>query len=169
MPDQRPKGGNAAEDRRLLAALSHPLRVRILDHLQAHERASPAELSAAFGIPLGNVSYHVRRLHALGLLALVKRTQRRGAIEHHYSAVTDLDAERVVAQLAGRFYARPDPATLSTRVVLDAPAVAEVRRHLEDLFARMRALEAATAARGTPGGSPVHIVCVVEGDQRART
>ena len=32
------------------------------------------------------MSYHVRRLHALGFLELVKRTPRRGAIEHHYRA-----------------------------------------------------------------------------------
>jgi len=37
-------------------------------------------------VSLGVMSYHVRRLHALGFLELVKRTPRRGAIEHHYRA-----------------------------------------------------------------------------------
>jgi hypothetical protein len=41
-----------------------------------------AELDA----PLGVVSYHVRRLVALGLLKPVKRVPRRGAVEHYYTA-----------------------------------------------------------------------------------
>jgi len=33
------------------------------------------------------VSYHVRTLAQLELIKLVKKTPRRGAIEHHYEAV----------------------------------------------------------------------------------
>lgn len=73
-------------DPRLIKALAHPLRIRILAILEDREMASPNELSELLGVSLGVMSYHVRRLHALGFLELVKRTPRRGAIEHHYRA-----------------------------------------------------------------------------------
>jgi DNA-binding transcriptional ArsR family regulator len=73
-------------DPRLIKALAHPLRVRILSLLETREMASPNEMSEELGVSLGVMSYHVRRLHALGFLELVKRTPRRGAIEHHYRA-----------------------------------------------------------------------------------
>jgi DNA-binding transcriptional ArsR family regulator len=73
-------------DPRLIKALAHPLRVRILSILESREMASPNEMAEELGVSLGVMSYHVRRLHALGFLELVKRTPRRGAIEHHYRA-----------------------------------------------------------------------------------
>jgi len=150
--------------RRALAALSHPMRTRILEHLQVHEHASPGELARAFGVPLSSVSYHVRRLEALGFLRLVQRTQRRGAIEHHYAAVAGGDPERVVAQLTGRMFAAPD-ARLTSRTLLDATAITELHAELERLFRRARELESQTIARAalSRGGTfPVHVVCVVD-------
>jgi DNA-binding transcriptional ArsR family regulator len=73
-------------DPRVIKALTHPLRVQILRALE-ERTASPSELADEIGAPLGNVSYHVRQLHALGLIKLVKKTPRRGAIEHHYKAL----------------------------------------------------------------------------------
>lgn len=73
-------------DPRLIKALAHPLRVRVLAVLETRELASPNELADELGVSLGVMSYHVRRLHALGFLELAKRTPRRGAIEHHYRA-----------------------------------------------------------------------------------
>ena len=72
-------------DPRVVKALAHPLRVRILNLLD-ERTASPSELADELGAPLGNVSYHVRQLASFGLIKLVKRTPRRGAIEHHYRA-----------------------------------------------------------------------------------
>jgi DNA-binding transcriptional ArsR family regulator len=69
-------------------ALAHPVRVRALAILVERE-ASPSELADELGEPLGNVSYHVRLLHDLGLIELVSTTPRRGAIEHHYRARSD--------------------------------------------------------------------------------
>jgi DNA-binding transcriptional ArsR family regulator len=132
--------------------------------MQVHDRASPAELATAFGMPLGSVSYHVRRLHTLGYLRLVKQTQRRGAIEHHYAAAGADDPERVVAQLAGRFL-KASETKLSTRALLDATAIAELHVDLERLFRRARELESQTVARAGPGGSrafTVHVVCIVD-------
>jgi DNA-binding transcriptional ArsR family regulator len=73
-------------DPRIIKALTHPLRIQILSALD-ERTASPSELADELGAPLGNVSYHVRQLAGLGLIKLVKRTPRRGAIEHHYKAV----------------------------------------------------------------------------------
>jgi DNA-binding transcriptional ArsR family regulator len=73
-------------DPRLIKALSHPMRTRILGLLD--ERiASPRELSEELGVPLQNVSYHVRELAKLRLVKLVRTRQRRGALEHLYTAV----------------------------------------------------------------------------------
>jgi DNA-binding transcriptional ArsR family regulator len=48
--------------------------------------ASPKELAAEFDIPLANVAYHIQVLRKLKLIRLVKKTPRRGAVEHHYRA-----------------------------------------------------------------------------------
>ena len=72
----------------VVKALAHPLRVRALAILTERE-ASPSELADELDEPLGNVSYHVRLLHDLGLIELVGTTPRRGAIEHHYRARPD--------------------------------------------------------------------------------
>jgi DNA-binding transcriptional ArsR family regulator len=71
----------------VVRALAHPLRVRLLNILD-QRTASPRELATELGQPLGNVSYHVRVLASLGMVKLVSRKQRRGAIEHFYRAVT---------------------------------------------------------------------------------
>src|SRR3954464_96391 len=70
-------------DPRLVKALAHPLRVQILSTLEDRV-ASPSDLAAELDAPLGNVSYHVRTLADLGLVKLVKRRTRRGAVEHYY-------------------------------------------------------------------------------------
>jgi len=80
-----------AVDSRVVKALGHPTRVRILNVLRDRELASPVELSNELGVALGTVGYHVRRLEALGFIELAKRTQRRGAVEHHYRARAVLD------------------------------------------------------------------------------
>jgi DNA-binding transcriptional ArsR family regulator len=73
-------------DATLAKALSHPLRGRILGALE-NRTASPSALAEDLGASLGVISYHVRRLHALGFLRLVKRVPRRGAVEHYYTTV----------------------------------------------------------------------------------
>jgi DNA-binding transcriptional ArsR family regulator len=71
----------------LAKALAHPLRSRLLSALEGRT-SSPSELAEELGEPLGVVSYHVRRLHALGLVKAVKRIARRGAVEHYYTATS---------------------------------------------------------------------------------
>jgi DNA-binding transcriptional ArsR family regulator len=72
-------------DPRYVKALSHPLRVRILALLQ-ERTASPRELAEWLDATLGTVSYHVRTLHEFDLIELVRTSQVRGAIAHHYRA-----------------------------------------------------------------------------------
>src|ERR687894_1971873 len=76
----------AGVDQRLVRAIGHPLRLRLLTIF--NERvASPSDLAAELGEPIGNVSYHTRILARLGCVELVKTKQVRGAVEHYYRAV----------------------------------------------------------------------------------
>jgi DNA-binding transcriptional ArsR family regulator len=81
-------------DETLVRVVAHPLRVQALSIL-TERPASPKELAAALGSPVGNVSYHVRELEEAGMIELVEEKKRRGAIEHFYRAITrpNLDAE----------------------------------------------------------------------------
>jgi DNA-binding transcriptional ArsR family regulator len=76
----------AGVDQRLVRAIGHPLRLRLLTIF--NERvASPSDLAAELGEPIGNVSYHTRILARLGCVELVRTKQVRGAVEHYYRAV----------------------------------------------------------------------------------
>jgi DNA-binding transcriptional ArsR family regulator len=80
--------GNQHElDSNIVKALSHPLRMRILTRLNEGV-ASPNEMAKEFDESLPLVSYHVRILRELSCIELVRTTPRRGAIEHHYRALT---------------------------------------------------------------------------------
>src|SRR5689334_7450580 len=88
-------------DPRLVKALAHPLRVQILSTLEDRV-ASPSDLAEELDAPLGNVSYHVRTLADLGLVKLVRRRTRRGAVEHYYQARgRALVSNRAWSQLPG--------------------------------------------------------------------
>jgi DNA-binding transcriptional ArsR family regulator len=72
-------------DPRVVKALAHPVRVRILSMLD-ESVLSPSEIAGQIDVPIGNVSYHTRQLLELGMIKLVRETKRRGAVEHHYTA-----------------------------------------------------------------------------------
>jgi DNA-binding transcriptional ArsR family regulator len=108
-------------DPSLVRALAHPLRGRILGVLQ-ERRASPSELSEELGAPIGNVAYHVRTLLNLKLIKLVKKTPRRGAIEHHYEAVS-------MAHITDSAWSR-SPAVVKNAMV--SSALEEVARSVSD-------------------------------------
>lgn len=88
----RDGNGRESADSTLLKALSHPVRARALTVLNQRV-ASPSELAAEQGEPVGYVAYHVRVLHELGMIELVKTRQVRGATQHFYrsTAQTYLD------------------------------------------------------------------------------
>jgi DNA-binding transcriptional ArsR family regulator len=71
-------------DARLVKAYAHPLRIEILSLLD-NRVASPKTIAAELDTPLPNTAYHVRQLASLGLVELVRRTVRGGAVEHHYT------------------------------------------------------------------------------------
>jgi DNA-binding transcriptional ArsR family regulator len=72
-------------DQRLVRALSHPLRIKILEAL-TERVASPNRLSGDLDAGLSHVAYHTRALDKCGCLELVDTAQRRGATEHFYKA-----------------------------------------------------------------------------------
>jgi DNA-binding transcriptional ArsR family regulator len=162
----------AALDPRFLKALAHPIRLRVLARLNEVE-ASPKELAAELGEPLPKLSYHVRVLHEMGAIELVRETPRRGAIEHHYRALTravlgDADWARlplssreelsgvVLAEVfedlrravaAKSLDARADRHLSHTPLALDEQGWAELAALLVDVVERALALQAASAAR----------------------
>lgn len=70
-------------DQELVKALSHPIRIEILEALQGRV-ASPTELSQEMDESLGVISYHAKTLVKCGCLELVHTEPRRGAIEHFF-------------------------------------------------------------------------------------
>ena len=148
-------------DPRVIKALTHPLRIEILRSLE-ERTASPSELADEIGAPLGNVSYHVRQLHGLGLIKLVKKTPRRGAIEHHYKALAQapisdeawagqpgLVKESVVgtslgelgkdvnAAVAGGGFKRPEAQLVREDLVLDDKGFQDVAKELARVTERL--------------------------------
>jgi DNA-binding transcriptional ArsR family regulator len=72
---------------RLMKALGHPLRQRILLALNEHE-ASPTELARRFDLPLQNVAYHIKILREANAIELARTSPVRGAVEHFYRATS---------------------------------------------------------------------------------
>jgi DNA-binding transcriptional ArsR family regulator len=77
---------NEIDDPRLVKALAHPLRIRILGILERRS-ATPKELAGLLDVPLENLSYHVRTLRDFGFIKLERRRVVRGAVEHRYGMV----------------------------------------------------------------------------------
>jgi DNA-binding transcriptional ArsR family regulator len=152
-------------DPRLVKALAHPLRVRLLEILEART-ASPSELAEELGVPVGNVAYHVRTLVDFGLVKLMRRTPRRGAVEHHYRAVGQLRisdavwsqvpdvvkkamvaatleqiADSVNDAAAQGGFDRTDAHARRTPMVLDRAGFKDVSRELRRLHDRAREIE----------------------------
>jgi len=74
------------EDPRLVKALAHPLRIRILGILEQRS-ATPKELAELLDVQLENLSYHVRTLRDYGFIKLERRRMVKGAVEHRYGMV----------------------------------------------------------------------------------
>jgi DNA-binding transcriptional ArsR family regulator len=158
-------------DPRIIKALTHPLRVQILSALE-ERTASPSELADELEAPLGNVSYHVRQLAGLGLIKLVKKTPRRGAIEHHYKAVgrttitddawagtpkvvkdavvgaalTDLGSAVTSAAAQGGF-TKPDAHLTRTELVVDEKGWKDIAKELAATANRLQKISDDSAKR----------------------
>jgi DNA-binding transcriptional ArsR family regulator len=131
-------------DRNLVSALSHPVRLHILDALN-ETTASPSDLAREVGADVNYVAYHVKELEKIGYLELVKTEPRRGAVEHYYRArqrylIDDREWERlpmavkdgfsvdifqsIVSDVreaveAGTFNVRPERHISRTRLLVD--------------------------------------------------
>lgn len=71
-------------DQQLVKALSHPIRVEILQALR-NRVASPGELSRELNEKLGVVSYHAGTLARHGFIELIHTRARRGTIERFFA------------------------------------------------------------------------------------
>jgi DNA-binding transcriptional ArsR family regulator len=158
-------------DPRLVKALAHPVRIQILSSLEDRV-ASPSRLSEELEVPLGTVSYHVRILAELGLIELVDRKQRRGAIEHYYRArgparisedaweeVPNIVKEALVQASLGEIYryvdeaaagggfSRGDSQLVRQPLTLDARGWKELTEAISELCERAKKIEADSASR----------------------
>ena len=107
--------------------------MQILEALETR-RASPSDLAVELGVSVGTASYHVQQLVELGQLQLVDRVERRGALEHFYTATGRIRFGR-------------------TALRLDDEAWAEVARELAAVRRRIEAIGARADGNGdTPGG-----------------
>ena len=83
-----------------MPASDHPIRRRILEAIGT-ERRSPIELTAATGIQLELLAYHVRTLRRRGILESAGNGRVRGAVQHFYRvSASGVDAE--IAELEER-------------------------------------------------------------------
>jgi DNA-binding transcriptional ArsR family regulator len=171
------------DDPRLVKAMSHPLRVRILAMLDERQ-ASPNQLAGWLGASLGTVAYHVRTLLQLGLIELVDETRVRGAVEHHYRAVPrptvtadawaqaspvakqaavgsslEVIAEYARISAAAGGFDRPDAQLRRALLRLDARGFAQLSKACEKLLGQMEKIEADAAKRI---GSDPHAEDVIE-------
>lgn len=111
-------------DQNLVSALSHPLRVHILDAL-SEATASPSDLAREVDLSVNYVAYHVNELEKLGYLELVKTEPRRGTVEHYYRAkrlflLDDREWERL-----------PEPVKRSVSADIFSSVIDDVKEALE--------------------------------------
>jgi len=120
------KTKEAAEtiDVRVLKALGHPLRQRVLQALN-EDVASPNQVANKLGEPLSNVSYHVKILESCDAIELVRTEPVRGALEHFYRATMRPRLEEEHWALL------PD----SAKNDLTAQTLAQIGRHAGDAAA----------------------------------
>jgi DNA-binding transcriptional ArsR family regulator len=179
--DTRQRDAAAPEelDPRLVKAISHPLRHRILVRLN-EDVLSPNDLASELGESLGRVSYHVRTLADAGAIELVRTVPRRGAVQHFYRAVvrawfSDQDWERlprttrrtIFGQHLGRIWAdavaaaqadgfdHPQAHVSFSWVDLDAQGMTDVADLLRETLERALAIQAASVDR-LAGADPEH-------------
>jgi DNA-binding transcriptional ArsR family regulator len=161
-------------------ALSHPLRLRVLQELTLKGEGSPVQVAGALGERLGNVSYHMRILHELGCVELVRTEPRRGAVEHFYRPVLlpfadDAQWERlpvaVRRQLAGQTlghivrsaaaaagaggFDRSGAHVVWAPLALDAEGWQELSALLLGVLERSARIQADSDARNRAGDKPI--------------
>lgn len=80
-----------------LRALAHPLRLQMLSLLTGAE-LSAAEVARELDTTQANASYHLRTLHAAGLLVVASRERVNGGVAKRYRHVWDAELKASDAQ-----------------------------------------------------------------------
>ena len=75
--------GRGPERATALRAFAHPFRLRVLSLLTG-AAMSAAEVARELGTTQANASYHLRRLHAVGLLEVAEEVSIRGGKARRY-------------------------------------------------------------------------------------
>lgn len=156
-------------DPRVVKAMGHPLRMKILSCLD-EARASPRELSSRLSERLGTVSYHVRTLADLGLIEMVDSRPRRGAVEHFYRptgrwvvpdrawgrlprALRHTLSQQILDQIAedldGAWFDLPQDHLSRVRLHLDSEAREDLAKALDNVMSLANKLSADSLSRST--------------------
>lgn len=163
-------------DPRLVKALAHPMRVRILALLEGRTM-TPKQLALELEVPLENASYHVRTLAKFGLIELKQRRITRGVVEHHYrtaqrprinadtwaqlppivqealnGAVLQQVLELASRSLAAGGFNRPESHLSRRPAVLDEEGFKAASAVITEALDRISAIEAQAAKRLDAGG-----------------
>lgn len=166
-----PKSSEEGIDVRVIKALGHPLRQRVLQVLNVRV-ASPSEVAEELDEPLSNVSYHVKILIECDAIELVRTAPVRGALEHFYRAMMRprLEAgnwaalpessrvslleqtlgqalDRVEASATADGFKDLDTAVVWSDFELDRQGVQEVTRELSAFLDRVLELQAGAMTR----------------------
>jgi hypothetical protein len=129
---------------RILAALNHPLRIRILEAL-VREPASASTLAEDFRLPLSNVSYHLCKVLAddLDLVEVVERHARRGAQERVFAprpaCFVAMLLTRIADAAAG--VAGEGAASLHAPIAVDGEGRHEIEAAVAEFARRVQAVE----------------------------
>jgi DNA-binding transcriptional ArsR family regulator len=167
-----PSQDEATVDVKLMKALGHPVRQRILQELTRSEEASPSQIAQAIEEPLTNVGYHARVLVKCDAIELVRTEVSGSSVEHFYRAkvraVVDEDnwrnipenvRESLLDQTMQQIWSNVRSASsddalkdLNTTVVwdaleLDEEGFAELSRAIGDLLDHAKAVQASAQMR----------------------
>ena len=174
-------------DPRLVKALAHPVRVRVLALLEGRTM-TPKQLALELDMPLENVSYHVRTLAKFGLIELQRRRITRGVVEHHYRTAERprINAEtwaqlppivqealngavlQQVLELASRSlsaggFARPESHLSRRPALLDEQGFRDASAAVTAALDRISEIEREAAARMGPEGDHATVRAVAVG------
>jgi DNA-binding transcriptional ArsR family regulator len=163
-------------NQRLIKALAHPLRVKLLAYLNDREW-SPNELSEELNEGLSQVSYHIKVLKDLEMIEMTRTEPRRGAVEHYYRAIERAYIPSWMAKLipksgkeiigsdileaieedlaasikSGKFYERDDSHASYTPVILDGLGCKEADEAASALIKTLLNIEGRSANRRAKG------------------
>jgi DNA-binding transcriptional ArsR family regulator len=184
-PVDRPPKAKQEEslNQKLIKALAHPLRVRILAFMNDRPW-SPRELEQELGEGLSQVSYHVKVLRDFELISLTKTEPRRGAVEHFYRAterafipggmakhipksgrrimysdvMEEIDKDVAASLKSGRFDERDDYHVSWTTADLDGKGREDAEKLCDEFVERYLNLDVESAKRRAESdGEPEHI------------